>query len=97
MPRRRGKRVRRDLYGASLSRLSVYPQAGGPGEGRPEPPEPGDVLRVRIQSLDEDGAGVGFYRGYRVVVDGASPGETVEALVERVHKRTIYAKVKGEG
>ena len=98
MPRRRGKRAGRSIYTSSLSRLSVYPHAGRPAEEKlPQPPEPGDVILVRVNSIDEDGAGVGVYRGFRVLVDGASPGETVEALVDRVARRTIYAKVRGEG
>ena len=96
MVRRRGKRVKSNLYGVNVSRLSVYPQARIPEEGR-RPPKPGSRIRVHIASVDEEGRGVGSYMGYRVVVDGGEPGESVEAVVTRVSGSTIYARAQGQG
>ncbi len=53
---------------------------------------PGSVIRVKVSSVNEEGLAVGRYRGFTVVVRGAEPGTTVEAVVERVAGRTVYAR-----
>lgn len=93
----RRKRVGREVYGVDVSRYSVYPQAPSPGEegghGSP-PPRPGSIIRVRLSSMNDDGVAVGKYRDFTVLVAGAEPGETVEAVVEKVEGDTIHARVK---
>ncbi len=89
------RRIRRDVYGVDVSRYSVYPQARPPADvrkpGEP-PPRPGSVIRVTVSSVNEDGLAVGRYKGFTVVVQGAEPGATVEAVVERVAGRMVYAR-----
>jgi len=94
--RRRKKAGRRvDVYSSNIKRYSVYPTYRDAGqrsrEARAEIPA-GEVFEVRISGLDEDGRGVGSYRGYRVLVEAASPGERVRVRVKSVKGRTLYAE-----
>lgn len=98
--RRRRKETRRvDVYSSNISRYSVYPdyrEAGTQGKHAKRPEvRIGDLIEVRIVSIDEDGYGIGSYRGYRVLVEAASPGERINARVKAIRGNTIYAERTG--
>ncbi|MEB2836155.1 MAG: hypothetical protein GSR80_000173 [Desulfurococcales archaeon] len=91
---RRRKRVRRDIYSSNIQRLSVYPSAarhGAPDPRAGKPPSPGDVVSVRIVSLDEDGRGIGYYRGFKVLVDDVEPGINLKVKIVSVEEDAIRA------
>ncbi|MEB3851624.1 MAG: TRAM domain-containing protein [Desulfurococcales archaeon] len=89
MARRRGKRVRRDVYSSNIQRLSVYPNPRSPRESRPQAVRqlrPGDVVEIRVVELDDDGRGIGYYKGARVIVDDVEPGIQVKVRISRVEE-----------
>jgi predicted RNA-binding protein with TRAM domain len=98
MVRRRGKRIRRDVYSSNIQKYSVYPRpAGGRGGSRGTPNtsqlQPGDKISLRIISVDEEGRGVGIYRGVKVIVEGAEPGVQVSVVIRKVEGDTAYAEL----
>ncbi len=94
---RRRKKSRQDVYRTNFDRLSSYPsykEAVRAGRERePRGPKPGDTLRVRVTGVDDEGRPTGSYMGLTVVLTGGDfePGELVEAVVEKVSGRIIYA------
>lgn len=98
--RRRRKETRRvDVYSSNISRYSVYPdyrEAGAEGKQAREPAvRVGELIEIRVVSIDEDGYGVGSYKGYKVLIEAASPGERISAKVKAVRGNTIYAERVG--
>lgn len=56
------------------------------GNYRP-PYNPGEVLQLQVDDLNHRGEGVGKANGFTLFVDGALPGETVQAKINKVHKK----------
>ncbi len=51
-----------------------------------------DIIELEITDVSTDGAGFGRYEGMAVFVQGAAPGDKLEALVLKVSKNYAYAK-----
>ncbi|MBR1735493.1 MAG: class I SAM-dependent RNA methyltransferase, partial [Firmicutes bacterium] len=49
--------------------------------------------RIDIDSLGTNGEGIGKIDGYTVFIEGALPGETIDALMLKVNKNYGYAKI----
>ncbi len=97
MVRRRGKRIRRDVYSSNIQKYSVYPQPRHP-EHEPKRASTGkikrgDTINVRIIDIDDDGRGIGYYMGMKVIVEGVEPGIQVKVRVDKVEGDTIYGTV----
>lgn len=54
-------------------------------------PKVGDTISINIHGLGSSGEGVGYFNGFTVFVDGALPGETVEARLYQCQKRCGFA------
>jgi 23S rRNA (uracil1939-C5)-methyltransferase len=59
---------------------------------RAERPRRGDLVEVRIESVAHGGAGVGRLERYVVFVEGAYPGELVQAEVHRAKRDYAHAR-----
>lgn len=55
-----------------------------------ELPKNHDLISLSIRNLGNSGEGVGSYHGYTIFVEGALPGEMIEARLFECHKR--YAR-----
>jgi 23S rRNA (uracil1939-C5)-methyltransferase len=49
--------------------------------------KPGDIIRVRIETLSSSGDGIAFHGGNEIHVLGLLPGETADVTVEHVNRR----------
>ncbi|MEB3765119.1 MAG: TRAM domain-containing protein [Desulfurococcales archaeon] len=89
------KRKRSDVYRTDMNRLSVYPSFRKPKEnmGRRHM-RIGDIVKIRITGVDDDGNPIGVYQGYTVVITDSQfePGQEVTARITEVHGRTLYAE-----
>jgi 23S rRNA (uracil1939-C5)-methyltransferase len=56
-------------------------------------PQINETVSLRIDNLGSSGEGIGHYHGYTIFVDGALPGETVEARLYDCQKRYGRAKL----
>lgn len=54
----------------------------------------GQVIEIKIDDINSEGAGVGSYKGFKIFVDGALPSEIVKAKILTVKKN--YAKAIAE-
>jgi 23S rRNA (uracil1939-C5)-methyltransferase len=50
-------------------------------------PQVNQLIKLSIHNIGHHGEGVGSYEGYTVFVDGALPGETIEARLTQCQKR----------
>ena len=57
------------------------------------PPEPGDELELRIDSLAAGGMGVGRHAGLVVFVPLSAPGDTLRVRVTRARRRWLRAEI----
>jgi len=90
---RRRRKARGEPYSLDVGRYSVYPPQRGRRASKQERPSPGDRILLRITALDENGRGIGFYKGFRVIVEDALPGSRVEAIVTSARGGTIQARL----
>lgn len=98
MVRSRRKR-RSDVYRTDFSRISVYPQFQRPEQNKGlKRLEPGDVVRVRVSGLDDDGRPTAVFKGYTIVIDDGSvePGAEVKVRIERVAGRVARGRIAEE-
>ncbi|MCL2158659.1 MAG: TRAM domain-containing protein, partial [Oscillospiraceae bacterium] len=56
--------------------------------------EKNKTYRVEISDLTEDGQGIGKIDGFVVFVEGAIPGDLVEAKIIKVNKSRCYGKLE---
>ncbi len=56
--------------------------------------EKGDIIKLTIEDLIDDGRGFARYEGLAVFVAGAVPGDIVEARVTKVKKNIAEAEVQ---
>ncbi|HEY4255367.1 MAG TPA: 23S rRNA (uracil(1939)-C(5))-methyltransferase RlmD [Chlamydiales bacterium] len=56
-------------------------------------PQINQIISLEIHGLGSGGEGVGYFHGYVVFVDGALPGETVEAKMTQCQKRHGWAEL----
>jgi 23S rRNA (uracil1939-C5)-methyltransferase len=56
-------------------------------------PQINQTISLEIHGLGSGGEGVGYFNGYVVFVDGALPGETVEAKMTQCQKRHGWAEL----
>ena len=61
------------------------------GEKKPQIPT-GKKQRLRIERLANDGRGIAFFEGRTWFVDGALPGEEVEARVTGARSQVVEAR-----
>ncbi|MCE4628111.1 MAG: hypothetical protein F7C34_03060 [Desulfurococcales archaeon] len=72
MARSRRKR-RSDVYRTDFSRISVYPRFQKPEQNKGlKRLEPGDVVRVRVSGLDDDGRPTAVFKGYTIIIEGGA-------------------------
>ena len=55
--------------------------------------EVGQLLKLKITSLDVEGKGVSKYKDKTVFVEGALPDEEVEAVITAISRNVIFSKV----
>lgn len=55
----------------------------------------GEKLNLWIETLAEQGEGVAYFEGERIFVEGALPGEEVQALITQVHKQCAVLLPRG--
>jgi predicted RNA-binding protein with TRAM domain len=89
------KKRRTDVYRTDFNRLSIYPRYQVPKPGQElKRFSPGDIIKIRITGLDDDGRPTALIKGYTVVVkaSGLEPGQEIKVVVENIDGKTIYAK-----
>lgn len=94
MARSRKKR-RGNVYTTNFGRISVYPSFQRPKESTGKRRlAPGDIVKVRVSNLDDDGRPMGAYLGYTVIIEGyeAEPGVEVRVEITRVEGRTAWGR-----
>ncbi|MEB3817008.1 MAG: TRAM domain-containing protein [Desulfurococcales archaeon] len=85
-------------YSLDLRRLSVYPSFKPHRSGGETSLRIGDIVRVHILSMDDEGRGVGYIRGCKVIVEDAEPGTDVVVKIVGAEGRTFHGQlVVGEG
>jgi len=93
---RRVRKRKRDPYNTSFERLSVYPTASRPLERKERTLHPGDKIKIRVTSIDDEGRPSGLFHGYIVTIidlDDVKPGETVSVIIEKVMGKKAMARV----
>jgi len=93
---RRGRKRKKDPYHTSFDRLSIYPKMTKPSEDTGRRLRPGDVIRVRLTGVDDEGRPLGTFQRYTVIVNGIErfePGEIVQVRVVSVHGLTAMGQV----
>ena len=66
-----------------------------PSEATGRKLKPGDVIRVRLTGVDDEGRPLGTFQNYTVIVNGMErfePGETVQVRVVSVHGSTAVGQ-----
>ncbi len=53
----------------------------------------GDILKVYISRLNEQGDGIAEHSGYTVIIPGAKDGEVVKVKVKKIENNKIYAEI----
>lgn len=53
-----------------------------------------DIIRLTITGMTAEGSGVGRHEGFAVFVEGAAPGDVIDAHVLKVKKTYGFAKIK---
>ena len=78
-------------YSVDVQRFSIYHREER--GGRRKSLQVGDEINVTINEMDELGRGVVHYRGVRIVVPKAVPGEKVRVRVTRIDGNAAQATV----
>jgi 23S rRNA (uridine2552-2'-O)-methyltransferase len=52
----------------------------------------GDIVEVEIVDVGERGDGIGYFEGFKVIVEGGSPNETVRVKIKKVTKNLAWGK-----
>ncbi len=74
-----------------LRRYSIYSQGSSKRESRGL--TQGSEISVTIEDIDSDGRGCAHYRGYRVTIPRAVPGERVRVRIVKVKGKEALATV----
>ena len=78
-------------YSIDVQRYSIY--NSNRKQDRNRTPEVGDEFVITVQDMDKDAKGIGYRKGYKVIVPRAVPGEKVRVRVMRVDGNTLHASV----
>ena len=76
-------------YSIDVQRYSIY----NSNRKQNRTPEVGDEFVITVQDMDKDAKGIGYRKGYKVIVPRAVPGEKVRVRVMRVDGNTLHASV----
>ncbi len=86
--RRRKQSEKEDLYKTDFYRLSSYPTYRN--NDNKEVLNQGDLIKVVIGNMDENGRGLASYKNYKVFVKGeVFPGDRVNVRIETIKGNTI--------
>ncbi len=96
MARSRKKR-RSEVYHTDFNRLSVYPSFQRPKTDVKKKFSLGDIVKVRITDLDDDGRPIGRLKDYTVVLEEGElePGVEVRVEITRVEGRRLIGRPLG--
>lgn len=91
--RRRKQSEKEDLYRTDFHRLSSYPTYRDTNEKIML--NQGDLIKVTIGNMDENGRGLALYKNYKVFVKGeVYPGDKVNVRIESIKGNTIIGTVE---
>lgn len=83
----------RDAYSIDVKRYSIYNEKGRTFSK--DPLNVGDEIDVVIKEMDSDGRGVGFYRGYKIIVPKGLINERVRVrLIKAINGSFIGSVVR---
>ncbi len=92
---RKGRRRKKDPYQTNFERLSIYPSKIKPKENHGRRLKPGNLIKVRVTGVDEEGRPTGTFLNYLVIINNTEslePGTIVKVKV----LKTFGLKAIGE-
>lgn len=91
---RRGRKSKRgNVYYSNLSRMSVYPSFKKPTEEKTrERLREGDIIKVKIVGIDENGRGIAYYRSIKILIDDVMPGVEVMCKIIKAMGKIAFGK-----